>query len=65
MQEYHDDECLEEHIISRRTDIDVLLLLTHAGSPNTSKLQQLDKQTRNAVLKEIKELEGVCKVFIL
>jgi putative transposase len=59
IQEYHVDQCLEEQFILRKTDPDVLLLLTHAGIPNTSKLQQLDKQTRNAVLKEIKELEGV------
>jgi putative transposase len=59
MQEHNDDQCLEENFITRRTDADVLLLLTHAGISNTSKLQQLDKQTRNAVLKEIKQLEGV------
>jgi putative transposase len=44
MQEHNDDLCLEEHFITRKTDADVLLLLTYAGISNTSMLQQLDNK---------------------
>jgi putative transposase len=59
MQENNDDQCLEESYFIRRTDAEVLQFLSLAGIPNSSKLQQLDKDTRNQVLKEMKKIEGV------
>lgn len=59
MQEQNDDQFLEESYISRRTDAEVLGLLSLAGVPSISMLQQLDKSKRNQIIKEMKEIEGV------
>jgi putative transposase len=59
MQQQNDDQFLEESYISRRTDAEVLKLLSLAGVPSISMLQQLDKSTRNQIIKEMKEIEGV------
>lgn len=59
MQEPNQDECLENKIKVRMSDNEVKEYLDKLGFQNPSILQQMDKESRNATIARLKELNGV------
>lgn len=59
MQEPNDDEFLDDHVKVRFADSEVLLFLNELGIKNISELQQMNRESRNAVLMQLKEVDGV------
>lgn len=57
MQEHNDDRCLEYEV--RRLDSEVRNYLRSLGIPNSSMLQQMDRETRDRIVAKLKELDGV------
>ncbi|RKQ29270.1 transposase [Oceanobacillus halophilus] len=58
-QQTNDDQCLEDTVILRRSDREVMEYLYELGIPNKNTLQQLDKRERNKILIRLTALEGV------
>lgn len=59
MQEPNDDECLDENIRVKISDHEVIIYLHELGITNISALQQMKKETRDNVIKNLRELNGV------
>src|SRR5690606_22322332 len=59
MQQENDDQCLDDHIKIRISDHEVRYYLNKMGIPNSSSLQQMDRSQRNAVILQLKQLDGV------
>lgn len=59
MQQPNNDLCLEDTIKSRKSDDEVREFLLELGVSNKSTLQQMNKESRNAILAKLKEKEGV------
>ncbi|MGY0692439.1 transposase [Virgibacillus sp. FSP13] len=55
----NDDECLDDHVKVKRSDSEIKRHLANLGIPNNTDLQQMDKQKRNKIISELRELEGV------
>ncbi|MGE8203865.1 transposase [Heyndrickxia sp. NPDC080065] len=55
----NNDQCLDDKIKVRMSDNEVRVYLDKMGIVNKSTLQQLDKDKRNAVILQLKELRGV------
>ncbi|MBM7573294.1 transposase [Aquibacillus albus] len=58
MQMVNEDQCLDDSIKVRMSDSEVKNYLVNLGV-NSSTLQQMDKQTRDAIILELKKLNGV------
>ncbi|MBP1950942.1 hypothetical protein [Virgibacillus litoralis] len=59
MQVTNDDECLEDHVRVRISDSELKNHLVKIGVPDSSTLQQMKKEERNAILLELKGLNAV------
>ncbi|MRG84988.1 transposase [Salinibacillus xinjiangensis] len=59
MKQTNEDQCLEDRVRERRSDIEVREYLLQLGVFNTSSLQKMDKESRNAILTRLKTLNGV------
>lgn len=59
MQESNKDQCLEYKVRFRLSDNQVRIYLHEMGISNNSLLQRMDRENRDAVLLQIKKLEGV------
>ncbi|WP_226675735.1 transposase [Rossellomorea aquimaris] len=59
MNTTNEDECLDDLPRWRRTDEEVREYLSDLGIKNISLLQQMNKQQRNTILIELKNLKGV------
>ncbi|MCF6138808.1 transposase [Pseudalkalibacillus berkeleyi] len=60
MKQSNDDQCMDDSYVNVRVDDHVVRkYLSELGVKNVSSLQQMDRVDRNAVLAELKELEGV------
>ncbi|MFA1823007.1 transposase, partial [Virgibacillus oceani] len=59
MKQPNNDQCLEDIVKIRRSDDEVREFLYQLGIQNKSTLQQMDKETRDAVLGKLKALKGV------
>ncbi|MCL7749234.1 transposase [Halalkalibacter alkaliphilus] len=53
------DLCLDEKDKVRLSDNEVIYYMSELGVSNSSVLQQMDKENRNDILRELKKLEGV------
>lgn len=58
MQQPNDDQCLDDQIQVKTTDIEVRAYLHQLGITHSSQLQQMNKENRNAILADLKNLEG-------
>lgn len=59
MQMPNDDQYLDDHIKVKVSDSEVRNYLSQVGIANSSMLQQLDREKRNAIIVELKEWKGV------
>ncbi|WP_223701223.1 transposase [Sutcliffiella deserti] len=60
MQQSNEDQCLEDYGKIRRSDSEIIALLTdYLGIPNISTLQKTEKDKRDAALAELKQVNGV------
>ncbi|AXI10388.1 transposase [Oceanobacillus zhaokaii] len=59
MRQPNDDQCLEDTVNVRKSDSEVREFLFQLGIPNISNLQQMDKESRNAILAKVKAVDGV------
>lgn len=59
MQKTNDDQCLDDYVKVRISDSEVRSLLFKLGIPNNSTLQQMKKKKRDAIILELRELNGV------
>ncbi|WP_404356437.1 transposase [Cytobacillus firmus] len=59
MKQANNDQCLEDRRKVKTADCDVREYLRQLGIENNSTLQQIDKETRDAILFKLKQLEGV------
>ncbi|SES91588.1 REP element-mobilizing transposase RayT [Oceanobacillus limi] len=59
MMTTNDDECLDDHLIIKMTDDKLRNHLNEMGITNHSALQKMDREKRDKVIKELKELKGV------
>lgn len=59
MQQANDDQCLDDYFNIRTSDHEVRSYLNRIGIPNSSSLQQMDRDQRNAVILQLKQLDGV------
>jgi len=59
MQESNNDQCLDDHVRVRMSDEEVRSHLNKLGFPTSSSLQQMEREIRNAIILELKELDGV------
>ncbi|WP_042143509.1 transposase [Paucisalibacillus sp. EB02] len=59
IQEPNDDICLDDDVNVKYSDDDVREFLTRIGIPNSSAIQQMNKDKRNIVLLQLKEIEGI------
>ncbi|GIN86112.1 hypothetical protein J6TS2_24980 [Heyndrickxia sporothermodurans] len=59
MQMPNDDQYLDDHIKVKVSDSVVRNYLSQVGIANSSMLQQLDREKRNAIIVELKEWKGV------
>lgn len=59
MQQRNHDQCLEDRRRIRMTDSEVMRYLHQMGVGNTSELQQMQRDKRDAVLLKLKQMNGV------
>lgn len=59
MNEYNEDECLEDRPMKKLKDAEVIKKICEIGIENISLLQQMHKENRDYHLKMIKDIEGV------
>lgn len=60
MKQSNEDQCMDDlYVHVRVDDNEIRNFLSELGVVNVSSLQQMNKEDRNAVLAELKELEGV------
>lgn len=59
MQESNNDQCLDDYAKVRMSDDEVKSYLNKLGFPTSSALQQMEKRIRNAIILELKKLDGV------
>jgi len=59
MQQMNDDQCLDDYKKIRPSDSDVIAYLHGLGITNISLLQQMQKDSRDATLSQLKQLNGV------
>ncbi|WP_231514937.1 transposase [Oceanobacillus salinisoli] len=59
MKQPNNDQCLEITVKIKRTDEEVREFLYQLGILNKNTLQQMDKENRDAILAELKALNGV------
>ncbi|MFD2044691.1 transposase [Ornithinibacillus salinisoli] len=59
MQATNDDQCLDDHIEVKVPDTQVKDQLAALGIPSSSVLQKLDRDKRNAIISELKRINGV------
>ncbi len=59
MEETNEDEFLDVFDFIKKTDSEVISILNQMGIENVAMLQQMGKKERNAVLSELKNMEGI------
>jgi putative transposase len=59
MNEKNDDSCLEFEEYFKLTDAEVIKKIYEMGVKNISELQQLDKNSRDSIIKEVKANKGI------
>ncbi|MDT8858927.1 transposase [Alkalihalobacillus sp. MEB130] len=59
MQQITNDRCLDEKVIVRISDSEIMSYMRELGISNSSVLQQLDRESRNDILRELKKLNGI------
>lgn len=59
MNDKNEDKCLEFEDKIQLSDEDILTYLKRLGVSNVSNLQQMERNSRNDIIREIKNLEGV------
>ncbi|WP_335382093.1 hypothetical protein [Neobacillus drentensis] len=59
MQESNDDDCLDHTVKVRVFDSDVRSQLTKLGIPDGSTLQQMERKKRDAIILELRGVNGV------
>ncbi|MGJ9459978.1 hypothetical protein [Oceanobacillus sp. CF4.6] len=59
MQQSNDDKCLDDYINVRLPDNEIRSYLVALGVPNSSLLQQMERNERNEILVKLKTLQGV------
>ncbi|MFB4168399.1 hypothetical protein [Virgibacillus sp. JSM 102003] len=59
MQVNSDEHCLEDHVKVGYSDSEVKNYLVKLGIPNSSALQQMKNEERNAIILELKGLNAV------
>ncbi|MRH41373.1 transposase [Aquibacillus halophilus] len=59
MKQSNDDDCLDYHLRVRMTDSEVKNHMIDLGVLNSSILQQMEKKKKNAIILELKQIEGV------
>lgn len=58
-QESNEDQCLDDFIIAKKSDSEVLEYLNEIGITNITMLQQMDKKERNKIIASLKGVEGI------
>jgi len=59
IQEPNNDKCLDDNVTIKYSDDDVREYLTQLGIPNSSAIQQMNKEKRNKLLLELKKIDGI------
>jgi putative transposase len=59
MQESNDDQCLDDYVRVKMSDSEVKCYLVTLGVPNSSFLQQMKREERDAIILKLKGLKGV------
>lgn len=59
MQGSNDDQCLDDYVRVKMSDSEVKCYLVTLGIPNSSFLQQMKREERDAIILKLKGLKGV------